>query len=82
MNVKIKALTAGVLFFIGGQAVMAQKTKKDTLKSEKAIDEVVSKQGFDERLKNDYLGSIRARLEGLMVGAKGLMLNTPRSINF
>lgn len=48
----------------------------------KAIDEVVSKQGFDERLKNDYLGSIRARLEGLMVGAKGLMLNTPRSINF
>ena len=25
MNVKIKALTAGVLFFVGGQAVMAQK---------------------------------------------------------
>ena len=48
----------------------------------KAIDEVVKKQGFDERLKNDYLGSIRARLEGLMVGAKGLMLNTPRSIDF
>ena len=40
MNVKIKALTAGVLFFIGGQAVMAQK-KNDTVKSEKAIDEVV-----------------------------------------
>ena len=29
MNVKIKVLTAGVLFFIGGQAVMAQKIKKD-----------------------------------------------------
>ena len=39
MNVKIKALTAGVLFFVGGATVMAQK--KDTVKSEKAIDEVV-----------------------------------------
>ena len=28
MNVKLKVLTAGALFFIGGQAVMAQKTKK------------------------------------------------------
>jgi hypothetical protein len=43
---------------------------------------VVEKQGFDERLKNDYMGSIRARLQGLLVGAKGLMLNTPRSIDF
>ena len=48
----------------------------------KTIEEVVDKQGFDERLKNDYLGSIRARLMGLTVGAKGAMLNTPRSINF
>ena len=39
MNVKLKVLTVGALFFIGGQAVMAQK--KDTVKSEKAIDEVV-----------------------------------------
>lgn len=46
------------------------------------VDEVVIRQGFDERLKNDYIGSIRARLEGLMVGSKGLMLNTKRSINF
>ncbi len=44
--------------------------------------EVVKTQGFDDRLKNDYIGSIRARLQGLMVGAKGFMLNTPRSINF
>lgn len=43
---------------------------------------VVSEQGFDERLKNDYLGSIRARLQGLLIGSKGLMLNTSRSINF
>ncbi len=46
------------------------------------IEEVVDNQGFDDRLKNDYLGSIRARLMGLTVGAKGVMLNTPRSIDF
>jgi TonB-linked SusC/RagA family outer membrane protein len=39
MNVKLKVLTAGALFFIGGQAVMAQQ-KKDSL-NEKKIDEVV-----------------------------------------
>jgi len=39
---------------------------------------VTEEQGFDERLKNDYIGSIKARLQGLMVGAKGFMLNTPR----
>ncbi|MCK5855237.1 MAG: ATP-binding protein [Sulfurovaceae bacterium] len=43
---------------------------------------VVEKQGFDDRLKNDYIGSIKARLQSLLVGAKGLMLNTPRSIDF
>jgi len=48
----------------------------------KTTEIVVSEQGFDERLKNDYLGSIRARLLGLVVGAKGLMLNTKRSIDF
>lgn len=46
------------------------------------IEDVVDKQGFDERLKNDYLGSVRARLTGLIVGAKGMMLNTRRSVNF
>lgn len=48
----------------------------------KKVDQVVEKQGFDERLKRDYIGSIKARLEGLTVGAKGLMLNTRRSIDF
>lgn len=46
------------------------------------IQEVVNKQGFDERLKNDYIGSIKARLNGLLVGAKGFMLNTKRSVDF
>lgn len=46
------------------------------------VDAVVVKQGFDERLKNDYIGSIKARLQGLLMGSKGLMLNTRRSIDF
>ena len=45
-------------------------------------DNVVKNKGFDERLKNDYIGSIRARLQGLLVGSKGLMLNNYRSVDF
>lgn len=45
-------------------------------------EKVVKTQGFDPRLQNDYIGSIRARLQGLTVGAKGLMLNTRRSLDF
>ncbi|WP_217525350.1 ATP-binding protein [Vibrio metschnikovii] len=48
----------------------------------KMTEVVVSDQGFDNRLKQDYIGSIKARLQGLLIGAKGLMLDTPRSINF
>ena len=59
--------------------VYAFPTLKDLLDmSEK----VVKSQGFDERLQKDYVGSIKARLQGLMVGAKGLMLNTHRSLDF
>lgn len=46
------------------------------------VEEVVDRQGFDERLKNDYIGSLKARLQALTVGAKGMMLDTPRSIDF
>lgn len=49
---------------------------------EKKIEKVVNDQGFDDRLRDEYIGSMRARLKGLTVGAKGLMLNTPRSIDF
>ena len=48
----------------------------------KKTEEVVKNQGFDMRLQQDYIGSIKARLQGLLVGSKGLMLNTKRSINF
>lgn len=43
---------------------------------------VVEKQGFNERLRDDYIGSIKARLSGLLAGAKGLMLNVRRSVGF
>lgn len=46
------------------------------------VETIVIDQGFDERLKRDYIGSIKARLQSLTVGSKGLMLDTERSINF
>lgn len=49
---------------------------------ERKVEKVVKEQGFDDRLRDEYIGSIKARLKGLTVGAKGLMLNTPRSIDF
>ncbi len=45
-------------------------------------EEHVKSLGFDDRLRDEYLGSIRARMGGLLVGAKGRMLNCKRSINF
>ncbi|NME81603.1 ATP-binding protein [Clostridium sp. SM-530-WT-3G] len=62
-----------------GDGVYAFPTLSDLIAK---VDVVVKQQGFDERLKNDYIGSIKARLQGLLVGSKGLMLNTKRSINF
>ena len=43
---------------------------------------IVEEQGFDERLKKDYIGSINARLQGLLVGSKAFMLNNQRSVDF
>ena len=43
---------------------------------------IIKKQGFDERLHDEYLGSIRARFQGLLEGAKGMMLNCKRSLSF
>lgn len=59
--------------------VFAFPTLSDLIKQ---TEKVVEKQGFDERLKKDYIGSIKARLQGLVVGSKGFMLNTHRSIDF
>ncbi len=46
------------------------------------ISEVVREQGFDDRLRDEYIGSIRARFQSLTRGSKGKMLDTPRSIDF
>lgn len=48
----------------------------------KITERIVDKQGFSDRLKGDYLGSVKARLQGLVVGAKGAMLDTHRSVDF
>ncbi|MEZ9055484.1 DUF87 domain-containing protein [Vibrio sp. 10N.261.49.A5] len=47
-----------------------------------ASKEVVEEQGFDARLRDDYIGSIKARLQGLLVGSKKQIFNTLRSIDF
>ena len=55
MNVKIKALTAGVLFFVGAEAVMAQK--KNDSAATKQIEEVVVV-AFGKQKKESIVGSI------------------------
>ena len=46
------------------------------------VEKVVEEQNFDERLKKDYIASIKARLQSLMIGTKRYMLNSERSFNF
>lgn len=45
------------------------------------VTNVVTEQGFSDRLRGEYIGSIRAMLQSLTLGAKGTMLNTPRSVD-
>ena len=59
--------------------VFAFPTLSDVLKKTEAV---VEEQGFDDRLKKDYIGSIKARLQGLTLGSKGFMLDCPRSVDF
>ena len=54
MNVKIKSLTVGALFFLGGATVMAQQTKE---KGEKEIEEVVVV-GYGTQKKSDVTASL------------------------
>lgn len=44
--------------------------------------ENVNKSGFDERLHDEYVGSIKARLQGLTIGEKKFLLDTRASIDF
>ena len=47
-----------------------------------SIEIVTKRQGFGDKMEAEYLGSLKARLQSLLVGSKGMMLNTPRSIDF
>ena len=71
MNVKIKVLTAGVLFFIGGQAVMAQKIKKDTANT-KSIEEVIVV---------GYVKKAASQLTGSSTVLKSSEIDNPTSIS-
>ena len=71
MNVKIKALTAGVLFFMGGQAVMAQKIKKDTANT-KSIEEVIVV---------GYVKKAASQLTGSSTVLKSSEIDNPTSIS-
>lgn len=46
------------------------------------VDEVVKNYGFDEKLKKDYIGSLKARLKTLTQGTKGAMLCSKRGVDF
>lgn len=61
------------------ERVYSFPTLKDLLEK---VEIEVEKQGFDDRLKRDYIGSIKARLQGLLIGSKGIMLNVGRGIDF
>ncbi|MDM1553630.1 MULTISPECIES: SusC/RagA family TonB-linked outer membrane protein [Chryseobacterium] len=58
MNVKLRVLSAGVLFFIGGQTLLAQKKTNDTIPEKtKEIDEVVVV-AFGSQKKQSIAGSV------------------------
>ncbi|MGE4512457.1 MAG: SusC/RagA family TonB-linked outer membrane protein [Chryseobacterium sp.] len=52
MNVKLRVLSAGALFFLG-QTAFAQKTKKDTITKEKTIEEVIVTGALGIKKKQD-----------------------------
>ncbi len=45
------------------------------------IGPVVREMGYDEKMQNDLIGSLKARINSLRVGAKGRTLNTANTVN-
>jgi hypothetical protein len=41
------------------------------------IDEVIERSGYDEQIKMDVKAGLQTRISSMMLGGKGLMLNTP-----
>ncbi|RQP09586.1 MAG: SusC/RagA family TonB-linked outer membrane protein [Chryseobacterium sp.] len=56
MNLRVRALGIGALFFVGGQVAMAQNVQRDTTTT-REIDEVVIV-GYTAVKKEDYTGSV------------------------
>lgn len=48
----------------------------------RVVVDLAKSMGFGQRLQDEYTGSLKARLESLTVGSKGMMLNCRRSIDF
>ncbi|MDY6294969.1 MAG: DUF87 domain-containing protein [Schwartzia succinivorans] len=48
----------------------------------KALEQVVNEKNFDNRLRDDYIGTLVSRFSNLRKGAKGRMLNTEHSVDF
>ena len=46
-----------------------------------AIDEVVTDLGYDQKLKLDITAALKARVTSLIVGGKGAMMNTAKSVS-
>ena len=46
------------------------------------IDLVVRSKGYDVRLTHDLTAALKARIQSLLLGSKGMMLNVQRSISF
>jgi len=65
--------------YIGNKHTPSYPTLSDLANE---IEKEVERQNFDERLKKDYIASINSRLQGLLIGSKGQMLNCSQSIDF
>lgn len=66
-----------------GDAVFDEEDAFPTLSDlPQAIDKVVEGKRFSPQMAADYKGSLVSRLSNLTKGAKGAMLNCPRSIDF
>jgi DNA helicase HerA-like ATPase len=46
------------------------------------VDEVTTRLGYESRVEQDVIAGLKARIGALRLGAKGLMLDTPRGIPF
>ena len=47
-----------------------------------SIKSEAGKHGFDKRLESDYIGSLVSRINSLLIGSKGQMLNCKKSLDF